>query len=163
MTPPSETLGEIRGLSLWRPYPWSIVVGSKRLENRKWWWPRLKGTWIALHAAIHWDELGARRILQIHPEMPTGASDHPIGIVGVARIAGAVTEAQDPWFTGPYGWQLEEVTPIEPIRCKGGQRLWKLPKEILGAVRERFQATRKPVPQAPHDASADDRQMEMFP
>jgi hypothetical protein len=63
--PSRSTKGSIRGLTLWRPWPWSILVGSKRIENRPWWHKNVEGSWIALHAGKRWDDSGARKILEI--------------------------------------------------------------------------------------------------
>jgi hypothetical protein len=52
---------EIRGLSLWRPWPWAFLNGPedrrKRIENRGWAPPKwMTGQYLALHAAQHWDK-----------------------------------------------------------------------------------------------------------
>ncbi|MFK7602065.1 hypothetical protein ACI3L1_07610 [Deinococcus sp. SM5_A1] len=55
-------------------------------------------------------------------------------IVALARVKGAVRRSGDVWFSGPYGWQLENVIPVEPLPCQGHQRLWKVPPEIRNTL-----------------------------
>lgn len=50
--------------------------------------------------------------------------------MALARVKGAVRRSNDVWFSGPYGWQLDEVIPVEPLPCRGRQRLWKVTPEI---------------------------------
>jgi hypothetical protein len=125
-----------RGLTLWRPWPWVILFGSKCTENRPWWRESVRGHWIALHAGKHWDQDGEARILAVHPEMPRDRSQHPSGaIVGVARVVEVVTKSDSPWFTGPYGWILQDIAPIHSVSCKGMQGLWAIPPEVLKKLR----------------------------
>lgn len=145
------TRAEIRGLTLWRPWAWSIVHGSKRVENRPWAPPRsIMGQYIALHAGKHWDYDGAAKIAQAHPEMPRTSDLHPLGIVGVARVVDVATSAIDDlpmeqwhWYFGPYGWVLEDVIALpKPVPCRGAQGLWPLPPAVLEAVRAQWKAGR---------------------
>ena len=53
-------------------------------------------------------------------------------IIGTAVVVGIVSENLDPWFIGPYAFQLERrmplatpVAPAEPCTRKGG--IWRLP------------------------------------
>ncbi len=61
-------------------------------------------------------------------------------IVAVARLEGVVTRSDDPWFFGPFGWVLGEVTAIEPVPCRGAQRLWALDEDTLRRVRRGYRA-----------------------
>lgn len=142
------------GLTLWRPWSWSIVHGSKRIENRSWFRKSLAGQWIALHAGKTWDYEGAAKIAEVHPEIPRSADAHPLGIVGVARVVGAYElwaeqapegmtwEAHGRWAFGPWCWVLDDVRAIEPVPCRGAQGLWPLPADVLARVRERWKAAR---------------------
>ncbi len=47
-------------LTLHRPWPWAIIHGSKRVENRSWAPPAwLIGQRLAIHAGKRWDADGA--------------------------------------------------------------------------------------------------------
>jgi hypothetical protein len=52
------------------------------------------------------------------------------GIVGSARIISCAVGMGDcPWFTGPYGFVIEEIEPLPLIPCRGMQGFFmpKLP------------------------------------
>ena len=135
----------MKALTLWRPWSDAIVHGPKRVENRTWVPPeRLLGSYIALHAGKRY-ELGSWPVVDGY-EMPE-SEDSPMGIVGVARLVGALelrgekrlsyaalmlpdidagavarrlwTLDEDPWWAGPVGWLLDKVTAIEPVSCRG--------------------------------------------
>lgn len=64
--------------------------------------------------------------LEVPDDLPTGA------IVAVAKITGYCEAAKDnPWFIGPYGWQLAEVLELDsPIPCRRALGLWKLDNQL---------------------------------
>lgn len=49
---------------------------------------------------------------------------------------------RDPWFVGPVGVLLDDVTPIDPVPCKGALGFWRVPVAVAAIVRERWEATR---------------------
>ncbi len=52
-------------------------------------------------------------------------------------------EANTPWLSGPYGWVLDDVRPIEPILgVKGRQGLWKPDSNLLSSIRRRWKPAR---------------------
>ena len=70
----------------------------------------------------------------------------PQGIVGVARLAGCLapgTLTDDPWYTGDYGWLLEDFVPMkEPVPHRGAQGCWPLEPHALIEVRRQYRAAR---------------------
>lgn len=76
-------------------------------------------------------------------------------LVGVARLAEVVRVDQlslggatsrghgaafpvpsQSWLTGPLGWMLDDVRALpEPIPCRGFQKLWTVPPEVLSRAR----------------------------
>lgn len=65
------------------------------------------------------------------------------GIVAVARVVGVVRNSDSPWAAqGQYHWQLADVTPIEPVPCRGAQKLWQVPAMEAELVRRRWKAAR---------------------
>lgn len=126
------------GLSLYQPWAYAVTHLGKRVENRPWApWARVIGQTIALHATkARVDEHAAAAFIAnlIHTlppldSLPRGA------IVGTARVAGYVTRSDDPWFFGPFGWVLEDVTALaEPIPCRGMQGLWPVPPEVVDRI-----------------------------
>ena len=58
-------------------------------------------------------------------------------VVAVVRLAGVVTESEDPWYAGRYGWLLaDRQRLVEPVPCRGRQGLWTLPADVEAQVRE---------------------------
>lgn len=37
----------------------------------------------------------------------------------------AITISSSPWFTGPFGFVLEEINPVDFIPCRGALGLWE--------------------------------------
>jgi len=124
-----------RGLTLWQPWGWCITHLppdiAKRIENRGWEpWPWVK--FIAIHAGATYDKKSAETISQeLGIQVPTRNQIHMKAIVGVARLTGCVTDSDDRWFVGKYGWQLADVLTLEkPIPFKGAQGLWEIPGNL---------------------------------
>jgi hypothetical protein len=117
-----------RALTLWRPWDQAILFGGKDLENRDWApWDSIIGKLIAIHAGKKFDHEGAEWMLEKGLYWPATPELCPTGIVGVARVTGAVVKSESPWFVGKYGWVLEDVRAFQkPIACPGAQGLWKV-------------------------------------
>ena len=154
----------LRALTLWRPWTYAITHANKRIENRPWGPPRgIVGQYLALHAGKKYDDYGRLSIRDITGWDPPDEFGCPQGIVAVCKVLGsystyAETDAQlehlrdvvasvytdqRPWVFGPYCWVLGEVTPIEPVQCKGAQGLWSVPENLLWLVRQRWKTARK--------------------
>ena len=144
---------ELRALTLWRPWPNVILYGGKRVENRPWKpWKVVMGKYIALHAGFTYDDEAARwmRLKRLYD--PPSEKDCPSGcIVGVARVVGYINKqgidqngnpneaVKSPWFFGPYGWLLDNVTPLSnPVAVKGARGLWTVEEEIRAKVRKGY-------------------------
>ena len=154
----------LHGLTVHRPFPWAMVHGSKRIENRMWTPPDwLIGKHLALHAGKTWDQDGADFVRELEPTMPGSAADHPIGIIAIVRIIGVIELMQDGtrlaawwheapmasrrpkmrWFVGRFGWVFDDVVAMDPvIPCRGMQKLWTVPPDALSLARERWKAAR---------------------
>lgn len=111
-------------LSIRQPWAWAILHAGKRIENRT--WKTFHRGEILIHAGkgITNDEyrdfaLWYRQTFRDAIEVPPLEQMERGGIVGKARIVGCVDRSADPWFFGPYGFQLDgvEVLPFTP--CKG--------------------------------------------
>jgi len=143
-----------RAITLWQPWAHAIAHGAKRLENRKRKPPAgLIGSYIAIHAGKTlrlWDVAWINEQFGYEfreTEIPLMA------VVATARLDGYVTASSDPWFFGPFGWQLSEVIALpKPVPCRGALGLWKMPREVAIAVARQepqdgfpFQATGVPA------------------
>lgn len=147
----------MKALTLKHPWPFAICRLGKRIENRTWepYPKQLKvGDWLAIHGGVAprngapWDEA----MSDLHSLQVRGLALNAIrlgetilpGIVAVCRFGGVVTESEDPWFSGPFGWLLEEATVLlEPVACKGAQGLWEIPEGAMPVVRRRWKAARE--------------------
>ncbi len=131
--------------------PWAalVVAGPKHIENRGWPPPPwLIGKRIAIHAGLKVDEYGARqaagimaalaragRINERDLKAPIPHADVRGAIIGTAVVTGFETDSSSLWFFGPFGWTLEDRRPlVEPIPCRGFQKLWALPRDLRQQV-----------------------------
>ena len=136
--------------------PWwaaAIVAGAKRIENRG---RRLPVKWIDKPVALH---AGRRQMVaEDRPTLSRFAQDlRDLGIVSgacversivaVVRFTGwrAPMDNTGPWSVpGEFGWEVGEVTPIEPVPAQiGALGFWALDEW----TRERVNAARVAVPQ----------------
>lgn len=125
----------MNAITLNRPWPHAIAYLGKRIENRTWPAPQHAiGKRIAIHAGRRWDDIGASTLRSMGYALPP-KPQHPTGIILTARLvgcihsyspSGTVAAVDDPWFTGPFGWQLEDIEILpEPFPIKGRQGLWR--------------------------------------
>ena len=129
---------EMRALTLWQPWASWIIYADKRFENRPWRPPRqIIGQRIAIHAGRRFDKSATYHGVQKYIgewRLDRGA------IIGSAVVVGVLTAgsagAKDPWFFGPYGWELEDVRDLQnPIPYRGMLGLWRVPPEIAAIIR----------------------------
>ncbi len=120
------------------------MSGAKKIENRSWKPPEsLINGYVALHAGKCFDYIGAYIVEQRFGIRITEATSDQGAIIAVARIEKVVTQSSDPWFYGPYGWVLSDVTPIAPIACRGAQRLWSLSADLHERVLDAYTTARR--------------------
>lgn len=114
-------------LSILQPWGHSIIHLGKPVENRDW------STKIRGEIAVHVGQKKAlgewRRALETYrfagasfdqiqafphfQDLPTG------GIIGTVEIVDCVTEMNNAWFFGYYGFVLANPKPVEFIKVKG--------------------------------------------
>ncbi|MFK7601866.1 hypothetical protein ACI3L1_06605 [Deinococcus sp. SM5_A1] len=160
---------QIRGLTLRHPWPQMFLLDDepKRLENRDWTPPKaMVGQLLALHGGAL-PKPGERKYLNEiqsaltwvgevfeDPDAGVSLSDTELltfctpGIYGVARLTEVVTQSDDPWFMGPYGWVLSDFVPIDPPvvdRSPSHQGLWTIEPNTLATLRGRYQAALAPA------------------
>jgi len=124
-------------LSVRQPWAHAILHGGKAVENRS--WPtHFRGT-IGLHAARSMEPKDIEAFFRFLEErglagswltrsavetLPRGA------VVGLVDIVDCVKVSTSPWFEGPYGFVLANPRAINPIPCRGAQKLFDLPAEL---------------------------------
>jgi hypothetical protein len=141
----------IRGLTLWRPWPWAFTHAGKRVENRPWKPPStILGGYVALHAGLKFDH-GACVGMQEGLFGPAAATINPRDtahpqsvIVAVAKVEGFKEHVGDPegWAFGPFVWKMPNLMILPAhIPCKGAQGLWRLPDGVFNAVADQMEGT----------------------
>jgi len=119
-------------ISIKQPWAWLVCGGYKRIENRTW---RTKYRGPALiHTGKKYDIGSAMWLkknmpseycrLPLHFSMETG------GIVGCCDIVDVVTESDDPWFFGPYGFVLENASRVKFIPTPGRLGIFNVDLEL---------------------------------
>jgi hypothetical protein len=63
-------------------------------------------------------------------------------VLGQLSMLDGSAAAASPWATGPWLWVLRDIVPIAPVPCRGFQRLWTVPDDVAGKVREAYRAAR---------------------
>lgn len=134
----------MKALTICNPYPYLILSGEKKVENRTWRTPH-RGA-IYLHAGKSeqwWDK---ERDPQRFPNAAWGA------VVGIVELVDCVHvrdieldyyKNKYPWLathghvSGPYCWILESPQAIGPWPWKGEQGLFEIDSEELGQVANR--------------------------
>lgn len=149
----------MKALTLHQPWSWAIAHAGKRVENRTWAPPAsVIGQRVAIHAGLKHYCFG-EALYREHPLLPQfpdpGTLVHG-AVESVATIAGwvgtnaynvapdlagasgkdtAIAARHSPWWVGPIGWVLTDVSALpEPVPCKGAQGLWTLPGDVESAV-----------------------------
>lgn len=167
--PTVENQPSMYGLTLWQPWAWLVSTGAKPVENRPWAPPvSLYGRHIAIHAGMK-DDAKSRAFIRkagvtIPKELTFGAIVATARVVGLMqgspsctttgpmveghRWTGETSLAAARWYFGPFGWLLHEIVAIQPVQCRGFQKLWGLPPDVLGRVKvhhERARILARPV------------------
>lgn len=102
----------MKALTVRQPWAWLIVSGHKDIENRKW-FTRHRGA-ILIHAGKRIDSAGMDYVARLSIRLPSSFALG--GIIGSVDLVDCVTQADSPWFTGPYGFVLKHARelPFEP-------------------------------------------------
>jgi hypothetical protein len=113
----------LRALSIKQPWASLIVNGYKRIENRN--WPtKFRGP-VLIHASKSIDKEARNDVaLGIHPvtgdALRFDGMDFPTeGIIGIATIVDCISQSNDPWYVGPFGFVMEDARPLPFRPCRG--------------------------------------------
>jgi hypothetical protein len=127
----------MRTLSIRQPWAWLIVNGHKPVENRDW-STTFRGRFL-IHAGAsmvqreYWatvDHLKAELGIEVPHflELPKG------GLVGAATLVDVVTEMDNPFFQGPYGFVLADARPCPFVPVKGQLGWFSVPRSALADI-----------------------------
>lgn len=157
----------MKGLTLRHPWAFAIQRLGKDVENRTWEPPRhLIGQYIAIHGgALPRDKAasecaedarhiqnrfyksayletlpdGTQRWLRENGEVLKVGDWFVPGIVAVAKLERVVFDSDNPWFCGPFGWVLADVTPLErPVPHRGALGFWQVEPHAEAFLRDAY-------------------------
>jgi len=125
-------------LSIRQPWAWAIVHENKRIENRTW-NTKFRDEFL-IHASHKWDDEGrqfiSKNMFKLGIRVFANKKHHQFGgIIGKATLVDVITESEDPYFCGPFGFVLENIEPIEFIPCKGKLGFWEFNKTIISTYK----------------------------
>lgn len=155
-------------LTLHQPWAHWMANGTKPIENRSWPPPPwLIGKPLCLHAGKTYDEEGDAWIKSHFPALKWPVVDHRVKgqIVAVGELVGVMAKHERlhehpgistpkdliakglvrpddlHWFFGEYGWVLRNVVQLpRPVVCRGFQKVWNVPSELVPLVTSQFEA-----------------------
>jgi len=107
----------VKTLSIKQPWAWLIANGYKDVENRTW-KTKFRGQ-LLIHAGKKIDKAGLEYVRSVIDafELPTVFETG--GIVGIANLVDVVEECTSQWFTGPYGFVIEDAKPLTFQAARG--------------------------------------------
>jgi hypothetical protein len=113
----------MKALSIRQPWAHLIVHGNKRVENREW-QTSYRGP-LLIHAAMRKPSPDELALIERDFGVTLDADALRYGaIIGRCALVDVITASQLPWFCGPYGFVLDNVKPINPIRYRGQRGLF---------------------------------------
>ena len=108
----------MKALSIRQPWAWLIVTGHKDIENRTW-STSYRGKFL-IHTGKKFDQAGYKWVVsEMGIAMPEPSKFKRGGIVGVAEITECVTHHSSKWFSGPYGFVLENARSLQFVLFPG--------------------------------------------
>ena len=117
---------QMKVLSVRQPWAWLIVNGWKNVENRT--WPTKFRGRVLIHASkgMTRDEYNACYLFVCGfapslamSEMPAFDDLQRGGIIGETTILDCVTHHPSDWFTGPFGFVVDESKPLPFVPMNG--------------------------------------------
>jgi ASCH domain len=121
----------MKALSVRQPWAHFIVRGYKPVENRQW-WTQYRGP-LLIHAAkgmtkFEYEdcmELAAAiaRFTAIEIPLPAFEELERGGIAGRADLVACVSDHDSPWFSGKFGFVLQNAKPLPFVPYKGQLRI----------------------------------------
>lgn len=130
----------MKAISLMQPWAWLMVNGYKDIENRKW-NTSFRGP-VLVQASKTFDNDSMVFIRAILKQLEE-AGDFKVtlpdkfdmgGIVGMFNITKVVTESDNPWFFGPYGFVVKEAKPLPFYPLRGQLNFFDVSNEVTLSI-----------------------------
>ena len=106
----------MKALSIRQPWAWLIIHAGKDVENRSW-KTKFRGRFL-IHASKTIDR-PAYDHYSLFYDLPDITDLETGGIVGQSEIIDCVTDSDSDWFSGPYGFVLQNSKPLIFSPCRG--------------------------------------------
>lgn len=124
-------------LSVRQPWAWLIVNGWKNIENRDWPTKRTGRVWIHASGSMTQADYCAARLFicgfdwgpGLLSRMPAAGDLVRGALVGSVTILGCVTAHSSDWFTGPYGFVVDDAEACAPRPMRGALGFFKVQAE----------------------------------
>jgi hypothetical protein len=109
--------------------PWAslIVRGVKDIENRS--WSTIYRGPLLVHASLKPDQITSEEVEERYGVPPTGGPYG--GVVGIVDLVDVRTLSTSRWFSGPFGWVLENARPLPFVPWRGSLGLRTAQPELL--------------------------------
>lgn len=111
------------GLTVFQPYAWLIVAGLKPIENRTW-STTYRGP-LKIHAGVKMHAHSIDEIEQRYGVTIDRAALQMGGVIGEVQLVDVVTQHSSRWFTGPFGFVLQNPRPLPFRKVRGGQGIFE--------------------------------------
>jgi hypothetical protein len=131
-TPPDRMLGEFLAIHAGarRPTPQNVDAvahAMSELRHREVTVPSIgqyvRGAITAIARLQGWAQIEEGKVVRVHAVTPE------------ARLVVARFAAASPFVSGPFAWYLDLRLELRsPIPCKGYQKLWRVPKDVLARL-----------------------------
>lgn len=140
----------MRALTLWQPWASLVACGAKRLETRSW-RTGYRGP-VAIHSSCAKVERLTRNLssytfdrmieavgVSDFDTLPKGVILATVDLLDCVPACGAVEDANECLFgdytPGRFVFVLGNLRRLAiPVRCRGSQRLWRVPAEVEAQV-----------------------------
>lgn len=140
----------MKALSIRQPWAWLIVHGHKPVENRG--WPTNHRGDLLIHAGRLFDNEGLASVLDVFPGLRAALPNQYElgGIVGKVQLVACVQSYASRWFTGPYGFVVNDPRPLPFVPLRGQLGLFEV--DMSHALHAALSRARTGTPAAGQDS-----------
>lgn len=128
----------MKALSIRQPWAWLIVMDWKPVENRTWCTKHRGPTLIHAAKGMTREEYEAAKLLawRINSEivLPEFYDLERGGIVGMATLTDVANFSFSHWFSGPYGFVMDDPKPLPFVSLKGQLGFFEVSDTLLPAL-----------------------------
>lgn len=116
-------------LTVRQPWAHLIVSGKKKIENRTrrihYRGPLLIQAAVSASPKGEWEHFLKERRASVNIDLLKRG-----GIIGICDVVDCVEDHDNHWFEGPFGWLLENASPLPFIPLKGQLSIFDPPRSV---------------------------------